>query len=214
MIIISAPSFLDRMAFWKPGDDAPTVGSHAGILLDKDVHVEGSDILFYNPYETHPLAVQRQRLPIFQYRKHILYLVETCRVVIIVGEPGCGKTTQVPQYLLEAGWADGGRSIACTQPRRVACVTLAHRVAEEQGVRIGDKVGYTIRWEDRTNSELTRLKYVTDGMLLQEIMSDPLLTKYSVIMVDEAHERSLHSDALLGLLKKVRTCMHRFVMRM
>nr|WJH19561.1 Probable ATP-dependent RNA helicase DHX35 [Euglena gracilis] len=186
------------MAFWKPGDSAPK----SSAFLDKAASAEGADVFAYNPFASQALDAQRQRLPIFAYRKPILYLLETCRALIVVGEPGCGKTTQIPQYLFEAGWAEGDRVVCCTQPRRVACVSLAQRVAQERGSTVGGLVGYTIRFEDRT-SAATRIKYVTDGMLLQEIMGDPLLARYSVIVVDEAHERSLHTDVLLGLLRKV-----------
>ncbi|XP_039809459.1 probable pre-mRNA-splicing factor ATP-dependent RNA helicase DEAH9 [Panicum virgatum] len=122
---------------------------------------------------------------------------------IVVGETGSGKSTQIPQYLKEAGWADGGRLIGCTQPRRLAVQTVASRVAEEVGVKLGEEVGYTIRFEDQTNPGMTMIKFLTDGVLIREMMEDPLLTKYSVIMVDEAHERSISTDMLLGLLKKV-----------
>lgn len=149
------------------------------------------------------LEKQRQRLPVFKYRSAILYLVETHATTIIVGETGSGKTTQIPQYLKEAGWADGGRVIACTQPRRLAVQAVASRVAEEMGVKLGEEVGYTIRFEDLTNTNVTRIKFLTDGVLLREMMDDPLLTKYSIIMVDEAHERSISTDILLGLLKKI-----------
>lgn len=124
-------------------------------------------------------------------------------MVIIVGETGSGKTTQIPQYLDELGWTNDGKCIACTQPRRVAASTIAARVAEEMGCTLGEDVGYTIRFEDVSNPETTRIKYMTDGMLLREILSDPLLTRYSVIIVDEAHERSVYSDILLGMIKKI-----------
>jgi ATP-dependent RNA helicase DDX35 len=113
-----------------------------------------------------------------------------------------GKTTQIPQYLHEAGWTQGGRVIACTQPRRVAATSIAARVAEEMGVQLGQEVGYAVRFEDVSSSRLTRIKYMTDGMLFRETMTDPLLKRYSVIMIDEAHERSLYTDILLGVLKK------------
>lgn len=142
-------------------------------------------------------------MPVYKYRTAILYLVETHATTIVVGETGSGKTTQIPQYLKEAGWADGGRVIACTQPRRLAVQTVASRVAEEMDVKLGEEVGYTIRFEDVTNPAATMIKFLTDGVLLREIMNDPLLTKYSVIMVDEAHERSISTDILLGLLKKI-----------
>ncbi|OZJ04713.1 hypothetical protein BZG36_01812 [Bifiguratus adelaidae] len=145
---------------------------------------------------------QRERLPIFKSRTALLYLVEKYQTVIVVGQTGCGKTTQLPQYLEEAGWAAGGRMIACTQPRRVAATTVAQRVAEEKGTQLGREVGYTIRFED-VSSDKTAIKYMTDGMLFRETMMDPLLSKYSVIMVDEAHERTLYTDILIGILKKI-----------
>lgn len=107
--------------------------------------------------------------------------------------------TEIPQYLVESGWK---KMICCTQPRRVAATSVATRVAQEMGVSLGREVGYSIRFDDTWDPNFTRIKYMTDGMLLRETMSDPLLSKYSVIMVDEAHERSLYTDILLGLLKK------------
>lgn len=185
--------------FWKPGAERPR-------LLDDE---EGG-FLFYSAspisssgYGYASMEKQRQRLPVYKYRRDILYLVETHATTIVVGETGSGKTTQIPQYLKEAGWAEGGRIIACTQPRRLAVQTVASRVAEEMGVKLGQEVGYTIRFEDISNTDLTRIKFLTDGVLLREMMDDPLLSKYSVIMVDEAHERSLSTDILLGLLKKI-----------
>jgi ATP-dependent RNA helicase DDX35 len=113
-----------------------------------------------------------------------------------------GKTTQIPKFLLEAGWCNTGQQIAITQPRRIACTSVAARVAEELNTPLGQKVGYSIRFEDVT-SAATQVKFITDGLLLREMLVDPLLSRYSVIMVDEAHERSLSSDILLSLLKKV-----------
>ncbi|KAG6405244.1 hypothetical protein SASPL_132831 [Salvia splendens] len=131
-------------------------------------------------------------------------LVEEVRnndVLIIVGETGSGKTTQLPQYLFNGGFCHNG-VIGVTQPRRVAAVTVAKRVAEECGVTLGKKVGYAIRFDDATSAS-TRIKYMTDGLLLREALLDPYLSKYSVIVVDEAHERTVHTDVLLGLLKTV-----------
>ncbi|KAF5944491.1 hypothetical protein HYC85_018568 [Camellia sinensis] len=185
--------------FWKPGTERPPLldDEEGGILLYSASRSSSSG------YNHVSIEKQRQRLPVFRYRTSILYLVETHAATIIVGETGSGKTTQIPQYLKEAGWADGGRVIACTQPRRLAVQAVASRVAEEMGVKLGEEVGYTIRFEDLTNRDLTRIKFLTDGVLLREMMEDPLLTKYSVIMVDEAHERSISTDILLGLLKKI-----------
>ncbi|KAG0304257.1 hypothetical protein BGZ98_005744 [Dissophora globulifera] len=150
-----------------------------------------------------PLSEQRKRLPIYGHRTEMLYMLEKYQVLILVGQTGSGKTTQIPQYLHEAGWTAGGRVVACTQPRRVAATTVAQRVADEMHVKLGMEVGYTIRFEDCTDpGGSTRIKYMTDGMLFREALMDPLLSKYSAIMVDEAHERSLHTDILLGVLKK------------
>lgn len=103
------------------------------------------------------------------------------------------------QYLAEDGFADRGK-IGCTQPRRVAAMSVAKRVAEEVGCRLGQEVGYTIRFEDCTGPE-TRIKYMTDGMLQRECLIDPDVSQYSVIMLDEAHERTISTDVLFGLLK-------------
>ncbi|KAJ3728942.1 P-loop containing nucleoside triphosphate hydrolase protein [Lentinula raphanica] len=111
---------------------------------------------------------------------------------------------ELPQYLMEAGWASENNVIACTQPRRVAATSVAGRVATEVGSLLGDEVGYTIRFEDVSDKQRTRILYMTDGMLFRETLVDPLLSRYSVIMLDEAHERSLYTDLLLGVLKKIR----------
>ncbi|RUS75928.1 hypothetical protein EGW08_016316, partial [Elysia chlorotica] len=107
------------------------------------------------------------------------------------------------QYLLEAGWAAEGHVIGVTQPRRVAAVTVAARVAEERGSILGDEVGYLIRFDNSCDEEKTRVKFMTDGMMIREIMKDPLLRKYSIILLDEAHERALNTDIVLGLLRKI-----------
>ncbi|KAE8269968.1 hypothetical protein A4X09_0g2393 [Tilletia walkeri] len=143
---------------------------------------------------------QRQTLPIFKLREQLVQAVKENQVLIVVGDTGSGKTTQLTQYLLEEGFARTGK-IGCTQPRRVAAVSVAKRVAEEVGCRVGTDVGYTIRFEDCTSPE-TKLKYMTDGMLQRECLIDPDATAYSVIMLDEAHERTIATDVLFGLLKK------------
>ncbi|KAJ9295867.1 hypothetical protein DTO217A2_8961 [Paecilomyces variotii] len=142
-------------------------------------------------------------LPIARHKQSLLYLIETYPVTIVVGQTGSGKTTQLPQYLDQAGWTADGKVIGVTQPRRVAATTVATRVAEEMRCNVGEEVGYSIRFEDLT-SAATRVKFLTDGLLLREALVDPLLSRYSVIMVDEAHERSLSTDVLLGVLKKIR----------
>ncbi|KAI9847860.1 MAG: hypothetical protein M1838_000719 [Thelocarpon superellum] len=142
-------------------------------------------------------------LPIARHRISLLYTIEKYPVTIVVGQTGSGKTTQIPQYLEQAGWCADGKVVAVTQPRRVAATTVAIRVAEEMGCTLGEEVGYSIRFEDLTSAK-TRIKFLTDGLLLREALVDPLLSRYAVIMVDEAHERSLSTDILLGILKKIR----------
>ncbi|KAJ2115535.1 hypothetical protein IW146_002241 [Coemansia sp. RSA 922] len=146
---------------------------------------------------------QRRRLPAFSHKKQLLYAIEKHSVVIVVGEPGSGKSTQLPQYLYEAGWSANGKTIGCTQPRRIAAAMLAQRVSEEMGVELGSTVGYSVRFSDAFNLETTRIKYLTDGTLIRECLADPLLSAYSVIMVDEAQDRSIATDMLLALLKKI-----------
>ncbi|RDA87200.1 hypothetical protein CP532_2513 [Ophiocordyceps camponoti-leonardi (nom. inval.)] len=150
-------------------------------------------------------------LPIAKHRESLLYVIETHPVTIVLGQTGSGKTTQIPQFLWRAGWCSDGKIIGVTQaggtrpvepPRRVAATTVALRVAEEVGCEIGKEVGYSIRFEDVTSSA-THIKFLTDGLLIREALVDPLLSRYSVIMVDEAHERSVSTDVLLGLLSKI-----------
>ena len=143
---------------------------------------------------------QRQSLPIFQVREDLLKAIHQYNILIVVGETGSGKTTQLTQYLAEAGYTERGR-IGCTQPRRVAATSVAKRVADEVGCHLGTQVGYSIRFEDVTSAE-TKIKYMTDGMLLRECLIDPDLKQYSCIILDEAHERSIHTDVLMGLLKQ------------
>ncbi|RKF54165.1 Pre-mRNA-splicing factor ATP-dependent RNA helicase-like protein cdc28 [Golovinomyces cichoracearum] len=142
----------------------------------------------------------RKSLPIYSYREQFLAAIAEYQVLVIVGETGSGKTTQLPQYLHEAGYTKDGLKIGCTQPRRVAAMSVAARVADEMGVKVGNEVGYSIRFEDST-SDKTLLKYMTDGMLLREFMTEPDLGGYSALMIDEAHERTVHTDILLALVK-------------
>ncbi|KAK4494365.1 hypothetical protein PRZ48_014663 [Zasmidium cellare] len=143
---------------------------------------------------------QRESLPAFKMRKQFLDAVRQYQLLIVVGDTGSGKTTQLTQYLAEDGLANNGM-IGCTQPRRVAAMSVAQRVSDEVGCRLGEEVGYTIRFEDKTSSN-TKIKYMTDGIMQREILLDPELNKYSVIMLDEAHERTIATDVLFGLLKK------------
>ena len=146
------------------------------------------------------LMEQRQSLPIYHFKDELCKAVGDNQILIVIGETGSGKTTQITQYLAEAGYVTRGK-IGCTQPRRVAAMSVAKRVADEFGCRLGCEVGYTIRFEDCTSPE-TVIKYMTDGMLLRECLLDADLRGYSVLMLDEAHERTIHTDVLFGLLKK------------
>ena len=139
---------------------------------------------------------QRESLPIFKLREPLVQAIRDNQVLVIVGETGSGKTTQVTQYLAEEGFADHGK-IGCTQPRRVAAVSVAKRVAEEVGCRIGQEVGYTIRFEDCTSPD-THIKYMTDGMLQRECLVDPDVKAYSVIMLDEAQSAPLQRMCFLA----------------
>uniref|UniRef100_A0A183CKF3 RNA helicase n=1 Tax=Globodera pallida TaxID=36090 RepID=A0A183CKF3_GLOPA len=145
---------------------------------------------------------QREYLPVFAVRQKLLQIVRENSVVVVVGETGSGKTTQLTQYLVEDTYGRAGAIIGCTQPRRVAAMSVAKRVSEEMGVELGKECGYAIRFEDCT-SEKTIIKYMTDGILLRECLSDPDLDTYSAIIMDEAHERSLNTDVLFGLLRDV-----------
>ncbi|KAA8590966.1 hypothetical protein FQN60_001909 [Etheostoma spectabile] len=160
---------LSTMKFWKPGSEAP------GISEERELNTEttGSPIIF-NPHTALSIEKQRQKLPVFKHRNNILYLVESFQTVII--------------YLLEAGWATEGKVIGVTQPRRVAAISVANRVAEERGALVGHEVGYTIRFDDCSDPHATRIKFLTDGI---------------VLMLDEAHERTMYTDIAIGLLKKI-----------
>ena len=176
--------------------------------------------------KTKSIRQQREFLPVFSVRDELLDVVRENAVIVIVGETGSGKTTQLTQYLMEEGYAEFGL-IGCTQPRRVAAMSVAKRVSEEVAGVLGDTeqtqysksnkeekdgeipkyalggvVGYSIRFEDQT-SKNTVIKYMTDGVLLRESLKDPDLNKYSAIVMDEAHERSLNTDVLFGVLRKV-----------
>ncbi|KAJ7644364.1 P-loop containing nucleoside triphosphate hydrolase protein [Roridomyces roridus] len=147
------------------------------------------------------LQEQRRQLPIAKGKEALVREIREHDVTVLLGETGSGKTTQIPQYLLEAGLADSGM-IGITQPRKVAAISLAQRVSSEQGTPLGGLVGYAVRFDDVCGPD-TRIRYMTDGMLTQELLGDPLLSRYKVIIVDEAHERTLRTDLLLANLKRI-----------
>lgn len=145
----------------------------------------------------------RTSLPVYSVKRRLMNVIREHQICIVVGETGSGKTTQLAQYLEEEGYGSFG-TIGCTQPRRVAAVSVAQRVSEEfhDGCKLGQEVGYSIRFEDCT-SEKTIIKFMTDGILLRESLSDPDLDRYSVVIMDEAHERSLNTDVLFGILRGI-----------
>ncbi|XP_057329367.1 ATP-dependent RNA helicase DHX33 isoform X2 [Microplitis mediator] len=144
---------------------------------------------------------QRKSLPVYKLRERLLEEIRRYNTVIIIGETGSGKTTQIPQLILHSDVVGTSGCIGITQPRRVAAVSVAHRVAQEQAVEIGKLVGYCVRFEDVTSSQ-TRIKFLTDGMMVREAMTDEDLSDYSVIILDEVHERSVSTDVLLGVARR------------
>ncbi|KAA8652508.1 hypothetical protein EYZ11_007678 [Aspergillus tanneri] len=169
--------------------------------------VEDGDV---NPFNNRPFSSKymsilntRRDLPVHAQRDEFLQLYQRSQILVFVGETGSGKTTQIPQFVLFDDLPQTQRKmVACTQPRRVAAMSVAQRVAAEMDVNLGEEVGYSIRFEDMTSSK-TVLKYMTDGMLLREAMNDHNLNRYSTIILDEAHERTMATDVLMGLLKEV-----------
>ncbi|CAG9766149.1 unnamed protein product [Ceutorhynchus assimilis] len=164
-------------------------------------HMKGSNEASSDFARKKTISEQRRYLPVFASRQELLNIIRENNVVIIVGETGSGKTTQLTQYLHEDGYSKYGM-IGCTQPRRVAAMSVAKRVSDEMGTTLGDEVGYAIRFEDCT-SENTVIKYMTDGILLRESLREPDLDHYSAVIMDEAHERSLSTDVLFGLLREI-----------
>ena len=144
------------------------------------------------------LEKQIQSLPIYKSEREFIDYFTNNTVTILTGETGSGKTTQIPKILLSHKLIP--QQVVITQPRRVAAISIAHRVSEELNTTIGDVVGYSVRFQEKS-SKYTKIKYVTDGMLVRECILDPLLTKYSVVIIDEVHERSVHTDILLAILK-------------
>ncbi|KAH8879245.1 P-loop containing nucleoside triphosphate hydrolase protein [Thozetella sp. PMI_491] len=141
----------------------------------------------------------RRKLPVYQKRQAFLDVYQTASVIVLSSDTGLGKTTQIPQFVLYDEFS-GGKMVACTQPRRLAAISVAKRVAEEMDVPLGEKVGYSVRFDHATSTQ-TRLRYMTEGVLLREAISDGSFSKYSCIIIDEAHERTIIADVLMAMLK-------------
>ena len=148
------------------------------------------------------IELQRKILPIYEYKEKIIELLKTNQIILIEGETGSGKTTQIPQFLYENGYCNNNKKICITQPRRVAAMSVASRVAYEMGVKCGHEVGYSIRFEENI-TKTTKIIYMTDGIFLRYLLSDNLLTDFSVIIIDEAHERSIYTDIIFGIIKEL-----------
>ncbi|TYZ68337.1 hypothetical protein PybrP1_000722 [[Pythium] brassicae (nom. inval.)] len=155
--------------------------------------------LSYGIVSNKTIREQRESLPVYKLKRQLMKAIAENQVLVVIGETGSGKTTQMTQYMAEMGLTSTGL-IGCTQPRRVAASSVAKRVAEEFGCELGQEVGYSIRFEDVTSPE-TVIKYMTEGMLMREYLADNMLSKYSALMLDEAHERTINTDVLFGLLK-------------
>ncbi|KAG1666715.1 putative ATP-dependent RNA helicase prh1 [Nymphon striatum] len=162
----------------------------------------------FNPYTNKPytkryyqLLQKRKKLPVWQYKDQFMDMLHKNQISIVIGETGSGKTTQIPQWCIEFSNSMGKKSVACTQPRKISAVSIADRVSKEMDVQLGTTVGYSIRFENKT-SRNTKLKYVTEEMLLREIVANSEFLNYGVIFFDEAHERSLTTDVLLAILKE------------
>ncbi|XP_053203203.1 putative pre-mRNA-splicing factor ATP-dependent RNA helicase PRP1 isoform X2 [Panonychus citri] len=191
-----------------PGSTLASTSSAATMIgSTSSTKTAGINPLNKLPYSQKYYEIFRKRiqLPVWEYKQKFFDLLDKNQILVLVGETGSGKTTQIPQWCVDYLRENNKKiGVACTQPRRVAAMSVATRVAEEVDVALGAEVGYSVRFEDCT-SKSTVLKYMTDGMLLREAMSDPLLENYSIILLDEAHERTLATDILMGVLKQVVT---------
>ncbi|KAH7913983.1 pre-mRNA splicing factor [Hygrophoropsis aurantiaca] len=186
-------------------DESQTIKFVMDQTLNGEAHMSAADRLLNAQIEEAERRAKtiddtRKSLPIYTYREQLLDAIKEHQVLIVVAETGSGKTTQLPQYLHEAGYTANGQMVGCTQPRRVAAMSVAARVADEMGTKVGYEVGYSIRFEDCT-SDKTVLKYMTDGMLLREFLTEPDLAGYAALIIDEAHERTLSTDILFALVK-------------
>jgi ATP-dependent RNA helicase DHX37/DHR1 len=166
---------------------------------------KGKKAFFVHVNRTPEIRAVREKLPVFAEEQPIMEAIKEHDIIVLCGATGSGKSTQIPQFLYEAGFGHAKGypgMIGCTQPRRVAAITTAKRIATELNVRVGTQVGFQVRYEKRVEAQ-TRIKVMTDGVLLRELQSDFLLSQYSAIIIDEAHERGVNSDILIGLLSRL-----------
>lgn len=192
---------MNKMMKKKKKGSSDSSGSDESEESKSESEVEEEEPLTEFEKERKKIHDARRSLPVYPFREDFLKALRDNQVLVIVGETGSGKTTQLPQYLHEVGYTKKGK-IGITQPRRVAAMSVASRVATEMNVKLGQEVGYSIRFEDNT-SDQTCIKYMTDGILLREFLTEPNLNSYCCLMIDEAHERTLHTDILFGLVKDV-----------
>ena len=169
-------------------------------INERDYKIGSMNMLEKEKLIKNEIQQEKKNLPIYEYKEKILELIKTNKILIIEGETGSGKTTQIPQYLYENGYCNNNKKICVTQPRRVAAMSVASRVSYEMGVKCGHEVGYSIRFEENV-SPMTKIIYMTDGIFLRYLLSDNLLNEFSVIMIDEAHERSIQTDIIFGIIK-------------
>ncbi|KAH0802055.1 P-loop containing nucleoside triphosphate hydrolase protein [Histomonas meleagridis] len=180
--------------------------------IEENVTNPWTDRPYSENYKT--ILKQRRKLPVYEFKEEVISTVQNNKVTIIEGSTGSGKTTQIPQFLLESNIISNDKKVLCTQPRRVAAINVATRVAQEMDVSLGSIVGYSVRFDSRV-SENTRLIYMTDGLLMKEFILDPQIRQYGIVIIDEAHERNINSDIILGLLKQlteIRADLHVVVM--
>jgi len=210
------PSTIEMERIIVHSEESPSSPSHSVPVPDRDTDAvptvaptsyKPEHMKYVHVQRTEEIQQSRSKLPIIAEEQLIMETINNQGVVVLSGETGSGKTTQLPQFLYEAGYATGGKMIGVTEPRRVAATAMANRVAMELGLDTS-VVSYQIRYEGNV-TEKTKVKFMTDGVLLREVEKDFLLSRYSVIIIDEAHERSVFTDILIGLLSRIVPLRHK-----